>query len=51
MTQPLKKVNWWAVAGVVAGAVVANLLHWGFPAINGMVVASLLYLTGKLIEK
>ena len=51
MTRPLKTVNWWAIAGVVAGAVVANLVHWGFPAINGMVVASLLYLAGKLLEK
>ena len=51
MTQPLKKVNWWAVAGVVAGAAVANLVHWGFPSINGMVVASLLYLAGRFFEK
>ena len=40
-------VNWWAVAGVVVGAVVANLVHWGFPAINGMAVAALLYVIGR----
>jgi len=44
-------VNWWAVAGVVAGAVVANLLHWGFPAINGMVVAALLYIVGRALNR
>ena len=46
-----KNVNWWAVAGVVAGAVVANLLHWGFPAINGMVVAALLYVVGRALNR
>ena len=46
-----KNVNWWAVAGVVAGAVVANLLHWGFPAINGMVVAALLYIVGRALNR
>ena len=44
-------VNWWAVAGVVAGAVVANLLHWGFPAINGMVVAALFYIVGRALNR
>ena len=44
-------VNWWAVAGVVAGAVVANLLHWGFPAINGMVVAAFLYIVGRTLNR
>ena len=47
-TVPVKTVNWFAVAGVVLGAVVANLVHWGFPAINGMVVATLCYLCGRI---
>ncbi|MBR1633412.1 MAG: cytosine permease [Bacteroidales bacterium] len=47
LTQPLRKVNWWAVAGVVAGAVVANLVKWGFPSINGMAVAAIFYLAGR----
>ena len=51
MTAPLQQVNWWAVAGVIAGAVVANLVHWGFPAINGMAVAALLYWLGQVIKK
>ena len=46
-----KKVNWGAVIGVIAGAVVANLVHWGIPAINGMVVATLCYLAGQLIGR
>ena len=46
-TVPEKTVNWWAIAGVVLGAVVANLVKWGFPAINGMAVAAVCYLLGK----
>ena len=45
-TAPEKVVNWWAVAGVIVGAVVANLVPWGFPALNGMAVAALCYLVG-----
>ena len=47
---PEKVVNWWAVAGVVLGAVVANLVKWGFPAINGMAVAAVCYMVGKLVS-
>ena len=46
-TLPEKKVDWWAVAGVVLGAVVANLVKWGFPAINGMAVAAVCFLIGQ----
>ena len=44
-------VNWAAVIGVVLGAVVANLLHWGIASINGMVVAIICYLIGHYIKK
>ena len=44
-------VDWSAVLGVVAGAVVANLVKWGFPAINGMVVAACIWGIGQLIQK
>ena len=44
-------VNWSAVIGVVAGAVVANLVHWGFASINGMIVASICWGLGQLISK
>ena len=48
---PVKTVNWFAVAGVVIGAVVANLLKWGVASINGMVVAAIVYLLGKAVCK
>lgn len=44
-------VNWASVIGVVLGAVVANLLHWGIASINGMVVAVICYLIGHYIKK
>ncbi len=47
----LKTVNWWAVAGVILGAIVANVLHWGVASINGMVVAAVCYVVGQLVEK
>jgi len=50
-TVPTRSVNLWAVVGVIAGAVVANLVHWGFPALNGMAVAALCYLAGMLFDR
>jgi len=46
-----KVVDWSAIVGVVAGAVVANLVHWGFASINGMVVAAICWSIGQLIQK
>lgn len=43
-------VNWASVLGVVLGAVVANLLKWGIPSINGMIVAAICYLAGESIK-
>ena len=48
---PEKKVDWFAIAGVVCGAVVANLVKWGFPAINGMAIATVIYLIGQKVQK
>jgi len=48
---PAKTADWWAIAGVVLGAVVANLVHWGFPSLNGMAVAALCYLAGQAAGK
>ena len=48
---PKFQVNWAAVIGVILGAVVANLVKWGIPSINGMVVAALCYFIGQAIEK
>ncbi|MBQ6254230.1 MAG: cytosine permease [Bacteroidales bacterium] len=50
-TVPTRVVNWAAVVGVIAGAVVANLVKWGIPAINGMAVAAVCYLIGQAIDK
>ena len=44
-------VNWFAIAGVVLGAVIANLVSWGIPSINGMAVAAVCYLIGHAVEK
>ncbi len=46
-----KTVDWAAIAGVVAGAVVANLVHWGFASINGMAVAALCWGIGQFVAK
>ena len=43
-----RAVDWSAIIGVVAGAVVANLVHWGFASINGMAVAALCWLLGRV---
>ena len=50
-TVPQKAVDAWAVAGVILGAVVANLVKWGFPAINGMAVAAVCFFVGRAVEK
>ena len=50
-TKEVPTVNVWAVAGVVLGALVANLLHWGIASINGMVVAALVFSLGELLHK
>lgn len=46
-----KTVDVWSVLGVIAGAVVANTVHWGIASINGMAVAAVIYLAGHLHEK
>ena len=48
---PAEKVNWFAVAGVILGAIVANVLNWGISSINGMVVAVVCYLIGYFAKK
>ena len=50
-TVPQRQVNWAAVIGVILEAVVANLVKWGIPSINGMVVAAACYLCGMFISK
>ena len=50
-TETTQQVNWFAVIGVVLGAVVANLIHWGIASINGMVIAAVCYLVGHFVGK
>lgn len=45
------EVNWFAVVGVIAGALVANLVSWGIASINGMVISAACYLIGNLALK
>ena len=47
----LKTIDWFAGAGVILGAIVANLLHWGIASINGMVVAAVCYCVGQAVNK
>ena len=44
-------VNWFAIAGVILGAVVANLVKVGIPSLNGMAVAAVCYVVGHLVQK
>lgn len=44
-------VNWFAVAGVILGAIVANVVNWGIASLNGMAVAAVVYVVGNLVQK
>lgn len=44
-------VNWFNILGIVAGFIIANLLHWGIAALNAMVVAAVCYLIGEIASK
>ncbi|MCD8121414.1 MAG: cytosine permease [Clostridiales bacterium] len=46
-----RTVDWFAVVGVVLGAIVANLLNWGVASINGMAVAAVCYCVGQAVNK
>ncbi len=41
-------INWFNIAGIVVGAVAANLLQWGIAAINAMVVAAVFFFIGRM---
>ena len=47
----IKSVRWESVIGVILGAIVANLLHWGIASINGMIVAVICYLIGFAVRR
>ena len=44
-------VNWFAVAGVILGTIVANVVTWGIASINGMIVAALCYVIGEMYKR
>ena len=44
-------VNWFAVVGVILGAIVANVVTWGIASINGMIVAALCYMIGEMYKR
>ena len=44
-----RQVNWFAVTGVIAGAVVANVFNVGISSINGMACAAAIYIAGNFI--
>jgi cytosine permease len=44
-------VNWFNVAGIVIGAVAANMIHWGIAAVNAMAVAAVIYFIGEAVRK
>ena len=46
-----RTVNWFNLAGIVVGAVAANLLPWGIAAVNAMVVAAVCFFLGELLDK
>lgn len=41
-------VNWFHIAGILAGAVTANLLPWGIAALNAMAVAAACFFLGRI---
>lgn len=49
--EPDEEVNWFAVIGVVLGAIVANVVKWGIASINGMAIAAVCYLIGTAVKK
>ena len=46
-----ESVNWGAVLGVVAGALVGNFVKWGIASVNAMAVAAVCYLIWTKVVK
>lgn len=45
------EINWFNVLGIIIGAIVANLLHFGIAAVNAMAVAAVCYFIGRLVTQ
>jgi len=50
-SKPTQKVNYGAIIGVVAGALVGNFVSFGIAAINAMIVAVLCYYIAEKVTK
>ncbi|NMB03695.1 MAG: cytosine permease [Tissierellia bacterium] len=46
-----RHVNWFAILGVIAGALVGNYLNWGVAAINAMIASVIVYYVGNRLAK
>ena len=46
-----RHVNWFAILGVIAGALVGNYLNWGVAAINAMIASVIVYYAGNRLAK
>lgn len=44
-------INWFNVAGILVGALAANILPWGIAALNAMVVAAVFFFIGEMIHR
>lgn len=44
-------VNWFAVVGVILGALISNYVSFGVKSINSMVIACICYMIGEFINK
>ena len=49
--EPLQTINWFNLAGVVVGAIAANLIPAGIAAVNAMVVAAVFYFIGYAVSR
>ena len=47
----VRKVNWGAILGVAAGALVGNLVQWGIVSVNAMAAACAVYLIVGALDK
>lgn len=46
-----RQVNWFAILGVIVGALVGNYLQWGITAINAMIAAAIIYYVGTKLTQ
>lgn len=47
----MQTFNWFNIAGIIIGAIVANTITWGIAALNAMFVAAICFFIGELLQK